>query len=63
MLNVKWCTQIIHDRKLAIQGRGGIICDQQRVEQRSRMFSLIDSFVRFLLTTIPFQPQRVRDIV
>ena len=55
MPNVKWCTQIIHDRKLASQGRDKIICVQQRVEQRSHMFLLIDSFVHFLLTTIQFQ--------
>lgn len=57
MLNVKWCTQIIHDRKPASQGRSEIIYVQQRVEQRSRVFSLIDSFVHFLFTTIQFQTQ------
>lgn len=63
MLNVKWCTQIIHDHKLASQGRSEIICVEQRVEQHSRVFSLIDSFVRFLLTTIQFQTQWVKNIV
>lgn len=63
MLNVKWCTQIIHDRKLASQGRWEIICDQQWVEQCWSVVSLIDSFVRFLPTTIPFQTQQVRNIV
>lgn len=50
MLNIEWCAQIIHDRKLASQGCGEIICVQQRVEQHSPMFLLIDSFISFLLT-------------